>query len=69
MSVAGSDWEDITSESEGSVIPDEEEERGPEADGGQESREGFYGGSFSFQFQFSFYLNSLHTIYPNNTNK
>ena len=23
----------------------------------------------SVQFQFSFYLNSLHTIYPNNTNK
>ena len=45
MSTAGSDWEDITSESEESVTPDEEEERGPEASGGQENRGEFYGGN------------------------
>ena len=42
MSSAGSDWEDITSESEESMTPDEEEERGPEASAGQERSRGFY---------------------------
>ena len=33
------------------MIPDEEEERGPEAGGGQESREGFYGGNELLPYQ------------------
>ena len=50
MSITGLDWEDITLESEESVIPDEEE-RGPEAGGGHVSREGFYGGNELLPYQ------------------
>lgn len=40
-----SDWEDITSGSEESITPDEEEERGQEGIGVHEGAVGFYGGN------------------------
>eukprot|EP00112_Aurelia_sp_Birch-Aquarium-sp1_P005304 Seg16.8 transcript_id=Seg16.8/GoldUCD/mRNA.D3Y31 product="hypothetical protein" protein_id=Seg16.8/GoldUCD/D3Y31 len=40
-----SDWENITSGSEESITPDEEEERGQEGIGGHEGAVGFYGGN------------------------